>query len=72
MCIRDRPYIDAVKNTDYGVLVVEPYNEHCRNAEVLVQRNKHGVPMETIQRMLAKEEPLRDFCAKIRGYLDDK
>ncbi len=67
-----KPYIDAVKNTDYGVLVVEPYNEHCRNAEVLFQRNKHGVPMETIQRMLAKEEPLRDFCAKIRGYLDDK
>lgn len=66
-----KPYLDIIKKTDYGVLVAEPYNEHCRNAEVLFERNKHGVPMETIQRMLAKEEPLRDFCAKIRNYLGE-
>lgn len=68
-----KPYIEAVKDLkDYSVIVVEPYNEHCRNPQVLFERNQHGVPMETILAMLKREEPLGIFCSKLRGYLNEE
>lgn len=48
-------YFEMAKQNDYRVTVASTYDGGCTDEE-LVERNAHGVPLETIQRMRANYE----------------
>ena len=52
-----KPYIDMAKQYGYNVRAIEPTTAWKHNKEELVQRNKHNVPIEAIERMLDRYVP---------------
>ena len=52
-----KPYVELAKKYGYNVLAIEPTTAWKRNTAELAQKNKHGVPVEAIQRMLDRYEP---------------
>jgi len=52
-----KPYIELAKANGYTVMCIEPTTSWKHDAEELSRRNKHGVPLEAIQRMLDRYEP---------------
>lgn len=51
------PYVDLALKYGYKVTFMEPDTPWKFDAEELVKRTTHGVPRETIERMLARWEP---------------
>lgn len=49
-----KPYIDLAEKYGYEVEYLYPDTPWANNAEELVKRNTHGVPLESIKRMLAR------------------
>jgi predicted kinase len=50
------PYLEMAKAYGYHVEIREPETPWAKNPEILVKKNKHGVPIQTIQKMLNKYE----------------
>ena len=51
--VRDfKPYVLYANNSGYEIVLIEPTTEWAWNAEECFKRNTHGVPKETIQRMI--------------------
>ena len=50
------PYLNLAKQFDYEVIYLIPDTPWANNAEELTKRNQHGVPLESIKRMLARME----------------
>ncbi|KAL9652653.1 hypothetical protein ABK040_003956 [Willaertia magna] len=54
-----KPYVQMAKQFNYKIIIKEPETEWKFNAEELAKRNKHGVPLESIKRMISRWE--KDF-----------
>ncbi len=52
-----KPYVAAAIQYGYQVEFAEPDTPWKFNAEELARRNKHGVPLDTIQQMINQWEP---------------
>ncbi|EFC43196.1 predicted protein [Naegleria gruberi] len=51
-----KPYVVAAKANSYVVEITEPTTPWAKNAQELAKRNKHGVPLVAIERMLERWE----------------
>ena len=51
-----KPYVEVALQHGYAVLVREPQTPWAKDASELAKRNIHSVPLESIQRMLARWE----------------
>lgn len=51
-----RGYVRGAKRHGYAVQFVEPHTEWAKNPEECARRNTHGVPLQAIQKMLARWE----------------
>lgn len=58
-------YIFTALAYDYEVEIVEPTTEWAFNVEELVKRNVHGVPKESIEKMVKRYENHSEFIGKI-------
>jgi gluconate kinase len=56
-----RQYCRIAMTNNYKVVFVEPKTEWAFNAEECARRNQHGVPLEAIERMLARYVPAENF-----------
>lgn len=61
------PYLKIAKNRGIPAFEVVPNTPWMYNTDELVKRNQHGVPRETIERMLKKFEP--SLQSRITEYL---
>ncbi len=52
------PYCQTALDHGYEVEFHEPTTEWANNIEECFKRNKHGVPMETLEKMMKKKQPL--------------
>lgn len=64
------PYAQMGKEHGYFIMVAEPDTDWAMNVEECVKRNQHGVPLESIQRMKARWEPLDAIGEKLRGLVN--
>lgn len=63
-----KPYLDIAKSYKIAVFEVVPNTPWAYNVDELVKRNQHGVPRETIERMLNKFEP--NLQTRIMEYIN--
>lgn len=58
-------YVVLAQENNIEIDIVEPATAWAFNAEECFKRNKHGVPLETIQRMLSRWESIDDIWKQI-------
>jgi hypothetical protein len=51
-----KPYVIEGLKYEYKIIIKETNTEWCKNAEILFQKNQHGVPLEAIKSMLNRWE----------------
>ncbi|CAF2510651.1 unnamed protein product [Rotaria sp. Silwood2] len=56
-----KPYFQKATNYGYVVIVVEPRTSWKRDANILIDRNAHGVPIDIIEARLRAYHPLIPF-----------
>ena len=59
-----KPYLDMAKKYGYEIVLTEPETDWFNNAAECFKRNSHGVPLETIQRMIDRYEDSADILEK--------
>lgn len=59
------PYVKYAKKYGYEVEVLEPATSWAKDAEECFKRNTHGVPLETIKKMIDRWESTAYFLEKI-------
>jgi hypothetical protein len=65
-----RPYVEMAKKYGYEVEIVESDAPWRYDAEECAKRNTHGVPLETIKKMLAKRESVESLMQKAKDLLN--
>jgi predicted kinase len=60
-----KSYVDMANDHGYNVVVVEANTSWAKDSFELHQRNTHGVPLETIKKMLARFESDDIFKKKL-------
>lgn len=60
------PYVELAVAHGYEFEIVEPKTKWAKDAEECSKRNTHGVPLATIERMLAEKQPIKDMDAELR------
>lgn len=56
-----RPYVESAKQLGYEVEVVESNTPWAKDIGALASKNTHNVPRASIEKMLARYEPLETF-----------
>jgi len=64
------PYIEAAFLKNYDVIFVEPATSWRNNVEECFKRNTHGVPLETLKKMVSRKEDVRSMVKKARDLAD--
>lgn len=64
-----KPYVKLAARYNYEVMILEPNSPHRYSAEECNKKNIHGVPLETIQKQLARFEPHESILLKIQETL---
>lgn len=62
-----KKYVDRAKRSEYEIEILEPDTPWKFDVDELVARNQHGVPRETIQRMLNRWESTESILQKINS-----
>lgn len=65
-----KPYLVMAKKQEYDVEIIEPQTEWRLDAKELAKRNAHQVPLATIEKMLARKEPLEQLQRKAKEFMD--
>jgi tRNA uridine 5-carbamoylmethylation protein Kti12 len=60
-----KSYVDMAMRHGYNVVVVETKTAWAKDPFELYKKNTHGVPLETIKKMLARYEPNDVFKKKL-------
>jgi len=63
------PYCYLAVENGYSVEIWEPKTEWANNPEECFKRNTHGVPLEAIERMLARKEPVDTMIEKLQTLI---
>lgn len=63
------PYLKLAKKYGYEVEIREADTPWRYDAEELAKRNTHGVPLETIQKMLGRRETVEELTRKTKELL---
>jgi len=61
-----KPYVDACKKFGCTWEIQEPNTEWRYDAKICAEKNTHGVPIETIERMLDKRETVEQIYDSLR------
>lgn len=64
-----KPYIDTALAAGYQVYLVEPATPWATDLDELVKKNTHGVPRESIKRMLDKWETSESIASQFTPEL---
>jgi adenylate kinase family enzyme len=60
-------YAKLAFQNGWEVEIVEPQTQWANDAEELFRRNTHGVPFKTIERQLARKEPIEALRTKLEA-----
>lgn len=64
-----KPYVKIALEADYCIYFMEPITDWKFDIDELVKRNTHGVPRESIQKMLDRWQDTDDICEKLAEEL---
>lgn len=64
-----KPYLEMGYRNNYTIAIAEPTPGWEYNAEILAEKNIHGVPQSTIEKMLARFVPHERICREATQYL---
>lgn len=60
-----KPYAELALQANYDVEIVEPSTDWRNDAKTCFQQSTHGVPMETIEKMIKKKESVESLRQKL-------
>lgn len=66
------PYLDIAKAYSAKVTIVEPQTEWRYDVNECFKRNQHGVPLETLQKMLSRKQSVEELQKFADTYLGVK